>query len=94
VTQPWAPHCVVAKAANKQAEIRIYPPYGNSPSEAHSFAYRGAGSWVYGAKALSVPGPALPTPYPEKRNHNSDEGKQYSKANGGTHVRKSKSDTR
>jgi hypothetical protein len=48
VTQPWAPHCVVAKAANKQAEIRIYPPYGNSPSEAHSFAYRGAGIWIDG----------------------------------------------
>jgi hypothetical protein len=45
--------------------------------------------WIYGAKALSLPGPALPTPYPEKRNQNSDEGKQYSKTNGGTPARKS-----
>ena len=54
MTQPWAPHCVVAKAANKQAEIRIYPPYGNSPSEAHSFAYRGAGIWIDGVVRFLV----------------------------------------
>jgi dienelactone hydrolase len=33
-------------AAKKPAEIRIYPPYGNSHQEGHSFAYRGAGIWM------------------------------------------------
>ena len=34
------------KESNRQAEIRIYPPYGNSPQEGHSFAYRGASIWI------------------------------------------------
>jgi dipeptidyl aminopeptidase/acylaminoacyl peptidase len=34
------------KAANKPAEIRIYPPYGHSPQEGHSFAYSGANIWM------------------------------------------------
>jgi carboxymethylenebutenolidase len=34
------------KAANKPAQIRIYPPYGHSPQEGHSFAYRGASIWM------------------------------------------------
>ena len=33
-------------AAEKRAEIRIYPPYGNSHQEGHSFAYRGASIWI------------------------------------------------
>jgi carboxymethylenebutenolidase len=33
-------------AAKKRAEIRIYPPYGNSHQEGHSFAYRGASIWI------------------------------------------------
>jgi dipeptidyl aminopeptidase/acylaminoacyl peptidase len=32
-------------ASHKSAEIRIYPPYGSSPQEGHSFAYRGARTW-------------------------------------------------
>jgi carboxymethylenebutenolidase len=34
------------KASSKPAEIRIYPPYGNSHQEGHSFAYRGASIWI------------------------------------------------
>ncbi len=34
------------KAANKPAQIRIYPPYGHSPQEGHTFAYRGASIWI------------------------------------------------
>ncbi len=34
------------KAASKQTEIRIYPPYGHSHSDGHSFAYRGASIWI------------------------------------------------
>jgi dipeptidyl aminopeptidase/acylaminoacyl peptidase len=30
----------------KPAEIRIYPPYGATPAEGHSFAYRGVGMWI------------------------------------------------
>jgi dipeptidyl aminopeptidase/acylaminoacyl peptidase len=30
----------------KPAGIRIYPPYGKTPAEGHSFAYRGAGMWI------------------------------------------------
>ncbi len=33
------------KAANRPAEIRIYPSYGHSPQEGHSFAYRGVEVW-------------------------------------------------
>ena len=32
-------------ASHKSAEIRIYPPYGSSPQQGHSFAYRGASTW-------------------------------------------------
>ena len=34
------------KALNKTAELRIYPPYGKSHQEGHSFAYRGASTWI------------------------------------------------
>jgi carboxymethylenebutenolidase len=34
------------KAANKPAAIRIYPPYGHTHQEGHSFAYRGANIWI------------------------------------------------
>jgi dienelactone hydrolase len=34
------------KAANKPAEIRIYPAYGDSSQAGHSFAYRGASIWI------------------------------------------------
>ncbi len=33
------------KALHESAEIRIYPPYGSSPEQGHSFAYRGASIW-------------------------------------------------
>jgi len=33
------------KAANKPAEIHIYPTYGTSPREGHSFPYRGVDVW-------------------------------------------------
>jgi dipeptidyl aminopeptidase/acylaminoacyl peptidase len=33
------------RAAGAQAEIRIYPPFGHSPEEGHSFAYRGVDVW-------------------------------------------------
>jgi dienelactone hydrolase len=34
------------RAANKPAEIRIYPPYGQSDQDGHSFAWRGAAIWM------------------------------------------------
>jgi carboxymethylenebutenolidase len=34
------------KTSKKPAEIRIYPPYGNSHRDGHSFAYRGASIWI------------------------------------------------
>jgi pimeloyl-ACP methyl ester carboxylesterase len=33
------------RAAGAQAEIRIYPAFGHSPEEGHSFAYRGVDVW-------------------------------------------------
>jgi len=33
------------RASHESAEIRIYPPYGSSPQQGHSFAYRGASVW-------------------------------------------------
>jgi carboxymethylenebutenolidase len=33
------------KAAKKPTELRIYPQYGNSTQEGHSFAYRGVEVW-------------------------------------------------
>jgi carboxymethylenebutenolidase len=33
------------QAAGKPAEIHIYPPYGNTENEGHSFAYRGSDVW-------------------------------------------------
>ena len=33
------------RTANKLAEIRLYPRYGNSAEEGHSFAWRGANVW-------------------------------------------------
>ena len=35
----------VMKAAGKPFELKIYPPFGNSPQEGHSFAYRGSAIW-------------------------------------------------
>ena len=32
-------------SVGKSAEIRIYPPYGTSAAEGHSFAYRGEEAW-------------------------------------------------
>jgi carboxymethylenebutenolidase len=32
-------------ASHESAEIRIYPSYGSSPQQGHSFAYRGASIW-------------------------------------------------
>ena len=34
------------EAANKPAEIRIYPGYGESSQAGHNFAYRGASVWI------------------------------------------------
>jgi carboxymethylenebutenolidase len=33
------------KLAGKEGELRIYPPYGNSKRDGHSFAYRGSAIW-------------------------------------------------
>ena len=33
------------KAANKPAELHIYPPFGGSAREDHSFPYRGSEVW-------------------------------------------------
>jgi dipeptidyl aminopeptidase/acylaminoacyl peptidase len=33
------------RKSHKSAEIRIYPPYGRSPQQGHSFAYRGVRTW-------------------------------------------------
>src|SRR5207253_11158280 len=33
------------KTSHESAQIRIYPPYGSSPQEGHSFAYCGASVW-------------------------------------------------
>ncbi len=33
------------KAQGKTAEIKIYPPFGKSPKEGHSFAYMGSSVW-------------------------------------------------
>ena len=33
------------KQAGKDGEIRIYPPYGSSARDGHSFAYMGASTW-------------------------------------------------
>ncbi|MGD1029013.1 alpha/beta hydrolase family protein [Candidatus Binatus soli] len=33
------------RTVRKPAEIRIYPPYGNSTEDGHSFPYRGGGVW-------------------------------------------------
>jgi carboxymethylenebutenolidase len=35
----------VMKAAAKPCEVKIYPPFGRSPHEGHSFAYRGSTIW-------------------------------------------------
>jgi dipeptidyl aminopeptidase/acylaminoacyl peptidase len=34
------------KQMGKPAEIHIYPPFGSSPQEGHSFAWRGASVWI------------------------------------------------
>jgi dipeptidyl aminopeptidase/acylaminoacyl peptidase len=33
------------KESHESSQIRIYPPYGSSPQQGHSFAYRGASVW-------------------------------------------------
>jgi dipeptidyl aminopeptidase/acylaminoacyl peptidase len=33
------------RASHKSPEIRIYPPFGNSPQQGHSFAYLGVSTW-------------------------------------------------
>ena len=38
-------------AAGKRAELKIYPPYGNSPGEGHNFAWLGTDIW--GADVLA-----------------------------------------
>ncbi len=37
-------HATMVKA-RKVAELRVYPPFGNTASEGHSFAYKGASIW-------------------------------------------------
>lgn len=32
--------------AGKLSQVKIYPPFGTSPAEGHSFAYRGAALWA------------------------------------------------
>jgi hypothetical protein len=34
------------KNAHKPFQLKIYPPFGASPEEGHSFAYRGASLWA------------------------------------------------
>lgn len=34
------------QAAGKRSEVRIYPPFGNSAADGHSFPYRGPALWV------------------------------------------------
>jgi carboxymethylenebutenolidase len=36
----------VMKTANKAYELKIYPPYGDSPADGHSFGYFGAAVWA------------------------------------------------
>jgi hypothetical protein len=37
---------IVMKAANKTYELKIYPPYGNSQGDGHSFGYFGSAVWA------------------------------------------------
>jgi hypothetical protein len=34
------------RASGKLSQVKIFPPFGKSPAEGHSFAYRGAALWV------------------------------------------------
>jgi hypothetical protein len=34
------------KDAGKAYEVKIYPAYGNSPQDGHSFGYFGAEAWA------------------------------------------------
>jgi len=34
------------KEANKEFESKIYPPFGKTPQEGHSFAYKGSSTWA------------------------------------------------
>jgi hypothetical protein len=34
------------KNAGKISEMKIYPPYGKSPQQGHSFAYDGSSVWA------------------------------------------------
>jgi hypothetical protein len=34
------------KRVNKTYEVKIYPAYGNSPQDGHTFGYFGAGVWA------------------------------------------------
>jgi dipeptidyl aminopeptidase/acylaminoacyl peptidase len=43
--QPSRVLYAAAGAAGKEAEIHLYPPYGDSPAAGHSFAWRGADVW-------------------------------------------------
>lgn len=36
----------VMKDAGKESELKIYPPYGNSPEDGHSLAYSGSSVWA------------------------------------------------
>jgi carboxymethylenebutenolidase len=36
----------VMKAAGKTYEVKIYPPYGNSPQDGHAFGYFGSAVWA------------------------------------------------
>lgn len=44
-TAPSTSLYAAMQSVGKPAEIRIYPPYGSSAAEGHSFAYRGEGVW-------------------------------------------------
>jgi len=35
----------VMKDAGKQCETKVYPRFGSSPHDGHSFAYQGASIW-------------------------------------------------
>jgi hypothetical protein len=36
----------VMKDARKPYEVKIYPPYGNSPQDGHAFGYFGSAVWA------------------------------------------------
>jgi hypothetical protein len=41
-------------AAGKTVEMKIYPPFGRSPQDGHSFGYFGAASWEQDVFGFSI----------------------------------------